>query len=87
MLKFNKDFTKNYDKESVKGYILEEDVKYSNSLHDLHINLSFLPEIMKVSKYNNLLCNLCDQNNYVVHIETSIIKCNSIKESAQSNPV
>ena len=73
MLKFNKDFTKNYDEDSIKGYILEVYLKYTKRLYDLHIDISFIPEILKISKYNKLLCNFHDQNNYVVHIETSII--------------
>ena len=87
MLKFNKDFTKNYDENNIKGYILKVYAKYTKSLHDLHIDFSFILEILKISKYTKLLCNFHDQNNYVVHIETSIIYWNGIKECARSNPV
>ena len=73
MLKFNKDFIKNYDEDSIKGYILKVYVKCTKSLHDLHIDFSFILEILKISKYNKLLSNFHDQNNYVFHIETSII--------------
>ena len=73
MLKFNKDFIKNYDEDSIKGYILKVYVKYTKRLHDLHIDFSFILEILKISKYNKLLSNFHDQNNYVVHTETSII--------------
>ena len=65
---FNKDFIKNYDEDSDKGYILEVDVKYPKNLHDLHSDLPFLPERMKINKSNKLVCNLYDKNNYVVHI-------------------
>ena len=66
--KFNEDFIKNYDEESDEGYILEVDVEYSKNLHDLHSDLPFLPERMKINKSNKLVCNLYDKNNYVIHI-------------------
>ena len=68
MLKFNDDFIKNYDQDSDKGYILEEDVKYPKTLHDLHSDLPFLPGRKKIDKCGKLVCNLYDKNNYVVHI-------------------
>ena len=46
--KFNEDFIKNYDEESDERYILEIDVEYSKKLHDLHSDLSFFPERMKL---------------------------------------
>ena len=50
MLKFNKDFIKNYGEDSDKRYILEVDIKYPKNLHDLHSDLPFLPERMKINK-------------------------------------
>ena len=70
MLKFNEEFTKNYDEDSDNGYILEVDVEYHESLHDLHSDLPFLSERMKTDKCNKLVCNLYDKNNYVVHIRS-----------------
>ena len=40
---------RNYDEDSDKGYILEVDVEYSKGLHDLHKDLPFLPEKMKIN--------------------------------------
>ena len=70
MLKFNEDFIKNYDEDSDNGYILEVDVKHPKNLHDLHKDLPFLPERMKIDKCSKLVCNLYDKNNYVVHIRS-----------------
>ena len=46
--KFNEDFIKNYNEDSDKEYILEVDVEYLRNLHDLHSDLPFLPERMKM---------------------------------------
>ena len=68
--KFTKEFIKNYDEDSDKGYILELDVNYPENLHDLHSDLPFLPERMKINKCTKLVCNLYDKENYVVHIRS-----------------
>ena len=67
---FNEDFIKNYDEESDEGYILEVDVEYPKSLHDLHSNLPFLLKRIKIDKCSKLVCNLYDKNNYIVHIRS-----------------
>ena len=59
--KIDEDFIKNYDKDSDKGYIVEVDVKYPKNLYDLHSDLPFLPERMKIDKCNKLLCNLYEK--------------------------
>ena len=66
--KFDEDFTKTYDEDSAKGYILEVDVEYPKDLHNLHSDLPFLSERMKIKKCNKLVCNLYDKKEYVVHI-------------------
>ena len=63
MLKFNENFIKNYDEESNEGFILEVDIKYSKNLHDLHSDLPFLSERMKINKFSKLICNLYDKKN------------------------
>ena len=68
--KIDEDFIKNYDEDSDKGYIIEVDVKYQKNLHDLHSDLPFLPERMKINKCNKLVCNLYDKKNDVVHIRS-----------------
>ena len=45
---FNEDFMKNYNAESNKGYFVEVDVQYLEKLHEIHNDLPFLPERMKM---------------------------------------
>ena len=54
----NEDFIKNYNENDNKGYIFEVDVKYPKRLHELHSDLLFLSERMKVNKCKKLVCNL-----------------------------
>ena len=70
MSKIDEEFIKNYDEDSDKGYILEVNVEYPKHLHDLHSDLPFLPEIMKIDKCSKLVCNLYDRKSYVVHIRS-----------------
>ena len=42
------EFIKNYDEDNNKGYILEVDVEYPKNLHNLHSDLPFLSERMKI---------------------------------------
>ena len=69
MSKFTGTFIKNYDEESDNGYIPEADLEYPKHLSDLHSDLPFSPERMKINKCNNLICNLNDKNKYVVFIK------------------
>ena len=59
--KFDEKFIKNYDESSDKGYILEVDVEYSKNLHNLHSDLPFLPERMKINKCSKLVCTVQDK--------------------------
>ena len=70
MPKIYDDFIKNCDKDGDKGCILEANLEYPKNLHDLHNNLPFLPEGMKIDKRNKLVCNLYDKKSYVVHIRS-----------------
>ena len=56
--KFDEEFIRNYDEDSNKGYILEVDVKYPKDLHNLHNDLPFSSERMKIKKCNKFVCNL-----------------------------
>ena len=66
--KFTSDFIKNYDEKSSTGYLFDVDIDYPKNLHDLHSDLPFLPQRMKINKCDKHICNLYDKSNYVVHI-------------------
>ena len=66
----NEDFIINYDENNDKGSILEVDVKYSKRLHELHSDLPFLSERMKIDKCKKLVCNLFNKKKYVTHINS-----------------
>ena len=65
---FTKDFIKNYNEESDGGYFLEVDVQYPGKLHDLHDDLPFLPERMKIEKIGKRAASLHGKTEYVIHI-------------------
>ena len=50
--------------------ILNVHVEYPKNLHDLHSDLPFLPERMKIDKCSKLVCNLYDKKSYVVHMRS-----------------
>ena len=64
---FNEDFMKNYN-ESDEGYFLEVDIQDPKKLHDLHNDLPFSSERMKLWKIKKIVNNLHDENEYVTHI-------------------
>ena len=68
VFRIDEEFIKNYDEGSDKGHILEVDVKYPKKLYNLHSDLSFLPERMKIDKCTKLVYNLYNKENYVVNI-------------------
>ena len=65
---FNKDFIESCNEESDEGYFLEVDVQYLEKLYELHNDLPFLPERMKIEKVEKLVANLHDKTEYVIHI-------------------
>ena len=70
MFIFDVDVVKDYDEDSDKGYILEVKIEYPKNLLNLHSYIPFLTERMKIKKRNNLVCNISDRENYVVHIRS-----------------
>ena len=51
---FYEDFIKNCNEEGNEGYFLEVNVQYLEKLPNLHNDLPFLPERMKIEKVKNL---------------------------------
>ena len=50
------------------GYVLEVDVKYPRELHDLHNDLPFMCEKIRVNGVEKLVPNLHDKKKYVIHV-------------------
>ena len=65
---FNEDFIKGYNEKSDERYVLEVDVQYLETLHELHNDFPFLTEKMKIEKVEKLVTNLHDQTEYIIHI-------------------
>ena len=64
---FNEYFIKNYNEKSDEGYLLEVDVQCPEKLHEVHNDLPFLPERMKLGKIEKLVTNLHGKTEYVIH--------------------
>ena len=45
---------KNYNEESDKWYFFDVDDQYTGKLYELHDDLPFLPERMKIEKWESL---------------------------------
>ena len=59
----SKDFIKNYNEESDEVYVLEVDFQYLEKLDELHNDLPFLPERMKIEKVKKLVANFYEKFN------------------------
>ena len=77
--KINEEFIKNYNENDKKGYILEVDIKYPKKLHDLPSDLPFLPQRMEINKSKKVVCNLYNNQKYVVHVNT-LKQVNTLKK-------
>ena len=64
----NEDFIKNYIEEIDEGYF-EVAFQYLEKLNELHNDLPFLPDRMKIERVENLAVNLYDKTEYVTHIK------------------
>ena len=65
---FNEDFVKKYNEESNERYFLEVDVQYPKKSFEVHNDLPFLPERMKLEKVEKLATNLHGKTEYAIHI-------------------
>lgn len=68
-LSFCKNFIRNHDEVSDKGYILMVDIKHQKELHRLHGEVLFLHDRMKIDKFGKLVCNLFDKKNSVINMK------------------
>ena len=48
--------------------------QYPEKLHELHSDLPFLPERIKIEKDEKLIANLHDKTEYVIHVNKTSIK-------------
>ena len=63
---------KSYNEESGEDYFVEVDVQYPEKLHELHNDLPFSPERVKIEKVEKRVTNvLHDETKYVIHIKNS----------------
>ena len=76
-LNLMKPLKKSYNEKTDEGYFLEVNVQYPEKLHDLHNELPFLPERMKIEKIKKLIGNLLGKTEYVIHIKFSKINMKS----------
>ena len=85
---FNKDYIKSYNEESDEAYFLKVGVQYAEKIPDIHNDLPFFFEIMKIDKVEKLLANLLDEK-YTCHtykkIKINIKLLISILKSSQSH--
>ena len=52
----------------MKDIFYEVNVQYPKKIHELHSDLLFLSERMKIGNVERLVTNLYDKNKYVIHI-------------------
>ena len=66
---FGESFVKTYNEQSDERFFLDNDVQYPEKLHELHNDIPFLPEWLKIKKGEKLVANLHDKAEYVIHIK------------------
>ena len=67
--KFDKCFIKSYNERSHKGHFLEVDIQYTEKSYELHNDLSFFSERMKIEKVEKLVANKHDKVEYVRNLK------------------
>ena len=61
--RIDEEFIKNYDENSNIGYFIKVHLEYPKELHDLHSDLPFLPEKMRINKHDKLVRTLYHKKN------------------------
>ena len=59
---FDEDFIKRYNEKTNEGCFLEFHIQHPKELHELHNDLPFLPERIKIEKVKDIVANLHDKN-------------------------
>ena len=62
--KFSNDFIKTYNENSNEGHFLDVDIQCPEKLYNLHNDLLFLPERMKIERVETLLANFYNKKEY-----------------------
>ena len=57
-----------YNEECDEGYFFEVDIQYPENLYNIHNNLPFLTEGVKIGKVEKLAANLNKETEYVIYI-------------------
>ena len=65
--RIDEEFIKNDDENSDIGYFLKADLEYPKELQDLHSDLRYLPEKMRINKHDKLVCTLYDKKIRCTH--------------------
>ena len=66
--RFNEDLLNNHNEENDNGYFIGIHVQHTGKLHQLHVDLLFSLERMKIEKVERLKANLHDKTEFVVNI-------------------
>ena len=64
---FKKYFIKTYAEENDEGHFLEVDIQSPAKLHEVHNDLPFLLERMKIEKVEKPVATLHGRKEYVIH--------------------
>ena len=54
--------------KAVNDFFFEVDFQYPENIHNLHYDLPFLPERMKIKKVEKLVADVHDKEEYVIHV-------------------
>ena len=74
-----------YNEKRDEAYFLKVDVQYPEKLHELHNDLLFLPERIKLGKIEMFVTKLRDKTEYVIYMtkfKTSIKSWTDFEENS-----
>ena len=68
LFEFDESFMKSYNEENDKVYFFEVDIQYPQTFYNLHNDLPFSSERTKIEESEELVANLHDKTEHVIHI-------------------